>query len=370
MIASETVSAEVIRAQIEAILRAWGMSEETLRRTAEVMVETDLRGIDSHGISMLTQYAQMQDAGQLRIRAEPRIVRQSASTALIDAGAGLGHPAALMGMNLAIEKALAHDVGVVSVFNSHHFGAAGYYATMAAERGLIGVVSSTTRVISVVPTNGVERVLGTNPIAMAAPAGRHRPVCLDISTSVAAANKVKVYALQDKDLPAGWVMDREGRTVTDSGQAFQQIFESREGGLTPIGGAGTDMGGHKGYGLGLIAQILSGTLSGGSFSPIRNLTQKPSDPDNIGHFFMALNPAAFRPLDDFRSDLDVAIDTLHATRPVRDDEPVLVPGDPEWISREERLANGIPIPETLMLKVREIAEAAGAPFLLKPTRAA
>jgi len=370
MIASETVSAEVIRAQIEAILSAWGMGEEALRLTAEVMVETDLRGIDSHGISMLTQYAQMQEAGQLRIRAEPRIVRRSASTALIDGGAGLGHPAALMGMNLAIEKALAHDVGVVSVFNSHHFGAAGYYATMAVERGLIGIVSSTTRVISVVPTNGVERVLGTNPIAVAVPAGRHPPICLDISTSIAAANKVKVYALNEKDLPAGWVIDGQGRPVTDSGGAFKLIFEGSEGGLTPIGGAGSETGGHKGYGLGLVAQILSGTLSGGSFSPTRNLTQRPSDPDNIGHFFMALNPAAFRPIEDFQSDLDGVIDTLHAVKPVRDDEPVLVPGEPEWAARAERLANGIPIPETLKLKLREIAESAGAPFLLKPMRAA
>jgi LDH2 family malate/lactate/ureidoglycolate dehydrogenase len=370
MIAQENFSAEVIRAQIEAILRAWGMSEEKLRLTAEVMVETDLRGIDSHGISMLIQYDQMQRAGQLRLQAEPQIVRQSASTALIDGGAGLGHPAALMGMNLAIEKALAHDVGVVSVFNSHHFGAAGYYAALAADRGLIGVVSSTTRVISVVPTNGVERVLGTNPIAVAVPAGRHPHVSVDISTSVVAANKVKVYALQGKELPTGWVIGGQGEPVTDSGQAFRQIFEGQEGGLTPIGGGGSEMGGHKGYGLGLIAQILSGTLSGASFSPIRNRTQKPSDPDNIGHFFMVLNPAAFRPLEDFQSDLDTVIDTLHAVKPIREDEPVLVPGEPEWTAREERLVKGIPVPETLKMKVRKIAESAGAPYVLKSALAA
>jgi len=370
MVASENFSADVIRPQIEAILRAWGMSEDKLRLTAEIMVETDLRGIDSHGISMLTQYAQMHAAGQLRLQAEPRIVRQSASTALIDGGAGLGHPAAMMGMNLAIEKALAHDVGIVSVFNSHHFGAAGYYATMAAERGLIGIVSSTTRVISVVPTNGVERVLGTNPIAVAVPAGSHPDICLDMSTSVVAANKVKVYALQGKELPSGWVIDGQGRSVTDSDQAFRQIFESREGGLTPVGGSGSDMGGHKGYGLGLIAQILSGTLSGASFSPVRNRTQKPSDPDNIGHFFMALNPAAFRPFEEFQSDVEVIVDTLRATKPIREDEPVLIPGEPEWTAREERLAQGVPIPETLQAKVRDIAEAAGAPYLLQSTVAA
>jgi LDH2 family malate/lactate/ureidoglycolate dehydrogenase len=369
MTSSENFSSDIVRGQIEAILRAWGMGEDKLRMTAEIMVEADLRGIDSHGISMLIQYAQMQEAGQLHLHAEPRIVRQSASTALIDGGAGLGHPAALAGMKLAIEKALAHDVGVVAVFNSHHFGAAGYYATLAAEHGLIGIVSSTTRIISVVPTNGVERVLGTNPIAIAAPAGRHPDLCVDISTSVVAANKIKVYALQGKDLPAGWVIDSHGRPVTDSAKAFGQIFETLEGGLTPIGGNEL-LGGHKGYGLGVMAQILAGALAGASFSPIRNRTQNPSDPDNIGHFFMALNPAAFRPLEDFEADVERVIDTLHGTKPMRADEPVLVPGEPEWTTREERLVKGIPVPGTLKLKVQEIAAAAGAPFLMRETLAA
>jgi LDH2 family malate/lactate/ureidoglycolate dehydrogenase len=364
MTASDKYSADLIRDQIESILRAWGMKEDKLRLTADIMVETDLRGIDSHGVSMLIQYAQMQNAGQLRLGAEPKIIRQSATTALIDGGAGLGHPAAIMAMELAIEKARAHDVGVVSVYNSHHFGAAGYYATHAAQHGMIGVVSSTTRVISVVPTNGVERVLGTNPIAISAPAGRHPSVVVDASTSIVAANKVKVYALQDKELPRGWVVDRHGESVTNSSRAFHQIFETQEGGLTPIGGAGTELGGHKGYGFGVIAQILAGSLAGASFSPIRNQTQKPSDPDNIGHFFLALNPAAFRQLDDFRSDVDLLIDTLHSTKPTRKEEPVLVPGEPEWTSRKERLANGIPVPETLKAKIREIATVAGAPFLL------
>jgi LDH2 family malate/lactate/ureidoglycolate dehydrogenase len=224
-------------------------------------------------------------------------------------------------------------------------------------------------VISVVPTNGVERVLGTNPIAISAPAGQHADLCLDISTSVVAANKVKSYALQGKELPAGWVIDSQGQPVTDSGTAYRQIFETQEGGLTPIGGHGA-MGGHKGYGLGVMAQILAGTLSGGSFSPIRNRTQKPSDPDNIGHFFMALNPAAFRPMENFQSDLDAVIDTLHGIRPMHVDEPVLVPGDPEWAARKERLAYGIPVPETLRHKVQEIAAAAGAPYLLDRALAA
>ena len=170
----ERFSAEIVCAQIMSVLRAWGMAEDNIAVTAEIMVETDLLGVDSHGLSMLILYEQMQKAGQLRLTAEPRIVRQSAATALIDGGAGLGHPSAFMAMTLAIEKALAHDVGVVGVFNSHHFGAAGHYACMAARRELIGIAASTTRIVSVVPTRGAERVLGTNPLAFAARPGDFR----------------------------------------------------------------------------------------------------------------------------------------------------------------------------------------------------
>ena len=365
-VAERRFPADTLRAQVEAILRAWGMPEDALRTTAEVMVETDLAGIDSHGVGMLATYDGMQRAGRLRLDARPRVARETASTALIDGGAGLGHPTAAAGMRLAVDKARAHDVGVVSVHNSHHFGAAGYYAAMASDAGLIGVVSTSTRTVAVVPTNGAERVLGTNPLAFAIPAGRNPPVILDMSTSVAAANKVKAYALRGKDVPAGWVVDAAGAPVTDGRQADELLFGGGlRGGLTALGGAGTDLGGHKGYGLAVVAQILGGTLGGGSFSPIRDRAQRPSDPDNIGHFVMALNPATFRPLDEFLADVDAVVDTLRAARPVREDRPVLIPGDPERAAREDRLARGIPIPEPLRAAIRMIAEAAGAPFLLE-----
>src|SRR5262249_33084802 len=160
-----------------------------------------------------------------------------------------------------------------SVFNSHHFGAAGIYSHMAVKEGLIGMVFSTSKMINVVPTRGADRVLGTNVMSLAAPSRAYLPVILDMSTSVVAANKVKGYALAEKDIPAGWVIDAEGEPVTDSAIAYQRLFENGEGGLTSVGGAGTALGGHKGYGLGLFAQILASALSGGSFSPTRNKTQ-------------------------------------------------------------------------------------------------
>lgn len=359
-----TVPASAVRAQIEAVLRAWGMPKDKVAVTAEVMVETDLRGIDSHGISMLIMYEQMHEVGQLKLDAEPRIVRETAVTALVDGGAGLGHATSTMAMNLAISKAEASGIAAVSVFNSHHFGAAGIYSSMAAKQNLIGMVASTSKMINVVPTRGADRVLGTNVLSLAAPSRAYLPIVLDMSTSVVAANKIKIHALADKNIPAGWMVDARGEPVTDSAVAYQRLFENGEGGLTPIGGAGTALGGHKGYGLGLFAQILASSLSGGSFSPTRNKTQKPGDPDNIGHFFMAIDPEAFRPLADFHHDVDDIATTLKTTRPINQAEPVLIPGDPEWTSRERRLAEGIPMLAGLVEKIRAIAAAAGAPYLL------
>jgi LDH2 family malate/lactate/ureidoglycolate dehydrogenase len=250
------------------------------------------------------------------------------------------------------------------VFNSTHFGAAGYYAAMASQRGLLGLVTCTTRGNPVLPTRSAVPVLGTNPIAFAAPARRNRHFLLDMSTSTVAQNKVKVYDLQGRPLPSGWVLDEDGNPVTDSALAMDLVTVQFTGGITALGGT-AEMSSHKGYGLSMMVQILSATLAGGSFTPIRKRTQGRGDPDNIGHFLMALDPTVFREDGEFEHDLDDAIDVLHAAPPVREDEPVLVAGEPEALSREERLRTGIPVPTTLADKIRAICERAGAPFLLE-----
>jgi LDH2 family malate/lactate/ureidoglycolate dehydrogenase len=358
------VSVDRVREQIVAVLTAWGMDAEIIRVTADVMVETDLSGVDSHGISMLMDYDQSRLKGKLNLAAKPKVVRQNAVTALIDADAGLGHYPSVMAMTLAINKALESGVGVVSVFNSHHFGAAGYYSAMAPKRGLIGLVSSSSRTISVVPTRGRVPVLGTNPLAFAAPARRNRPFQLDMATATVAANKVKVYDLNGKPLPPGWVLDENGGPVCDAALAMDYIFKRDVGGLTPVGGT-AEMASHKGYGLAVMAQILGGALSGASFSPIRVRTQRPHDPDNIGHFFLALDPRMFRPDGTFEDDVDAIVDVLHATAAVDPDQPVLVAGDPEAAARDRRRREGIPIPQTLVDKIRAVCERCGAPFVLE-----
>jgi LDH2 family malate/lactate/ureidoglycolate dehydrogenase len=357
------VPAPQIRQQLVSVLRAWGMSEGHADTTAEMMLETDLRGVDSHGISMLPTYDHEFRSGRLNMRPLYKTVREGPAFALIDADASLGHPVSVHAMNLAVDKCRDSGVAVVSVFNSHHFGAAGCYSRIAAERGAIGMVTAGTRGVTMVPTFGAEPVMGTNPLAFAAPARRNPPFQLDMATTTVAAGKVKVYKLNHKPLPPGWVVDAGGQAVTDPEEAYRYVFERPEGGITPVGGARA-VGGHKGYGLAVMVHILGATLGGASFSPIRNRTQKPSDPHNIGHFFMAIDPRAFRAEGEFEDDLDQVIDVLHAAKRADPAQPVLVAGDPEMATRQERLAQGVPIPDDLMAQLRAVAKAAGVPFVL------
>jgi LDH2 family malate/lactate/ureidoglycolate dehydrogenase len=338
------------------------MSEAHADTTAAMMVETDLRGVDSHGIGMLPTYDREFHAGRLNMRPVFKKVRETPAMALIDADASLGHPAAAYGMNLAVDKALAVGVGVVDVFNSHHFGAAGCYSRIAADRGVIGMVTSATRGVTMVPTFAAEPVMGTNPLAFAAPAKRNPPFELDMATTTVAAGKVRVYKENHKPLPSGWVIDGDGKTVTDAAKGFQHVSD-HDGGITPLGGS-REAGGHKGYGLAVMVHILAGTLAGASFSPIRNQTQKKSDPHNIGHFFMAIDPRAFRAEGEFGDDLDQVIDVLHNAKRVDANQPVLIAGDPERANKKERLEQGVPIPDDLMDQLRTVAKNANVPFLL------
>ncbi len=341
------------------------MPDDMIATTSDVMVETDLMGVDSHGISMLMQYDQKFREGRLQLTAHPKIEKQTPVTALVDACANLGHPVSVYGMNLAIEKAKAAGLAAVSVRNSHHFGAAGYYARLAADQGLIGLVTSSARKIAVVPTRAAVPVLGTNPIAVSVPTKRNRPFVLDMATSSVAVNKVKVYSFQEKELPSGWVIDENGNPILDSVKAFDMLMQGALGGLTPIGSA-PELGSHKGYGLGLIAHFLGGSLSGANFGPRDQPNEGPTDPENIGHFFMAIDPHAFRAEGDFEHDVDEIIDHLRATKPAAPDQPVLIPGDPEDTTRAERLANGIPIPDALAGQLQAVCQRANAEYVLTP----
>jgi LDH2 family malate/lactate/ureidoglycolate dehydrogenase len=360
---SDRFPAQQIREQLVSVLRAWGMSDAHAATTADMMLETDLRGVDSHGISMLPTYDKEFRAGRLNMRPTFKTVREGPAFALIDADASLGHPVSVHAMNLAVDKCQRAGVAVVAVYNSHHFGAAGCYSRIAADRGCIGMVTASTRGVTLVPTFAAEPIMGTNPLAFAAPARRNPPFQLDMATTTVAAGKVKVYKLNHTALPEGWVVDDKGHSVTEPEEAFHYVFDRPEGGITPLGGP-REVGGHKGYGLAVMVHILGGALSGASFSPIRNRTQKPSDPHNIGHFFLAIDPRAFRPDGAFEEDLDQVIDVLHGAKRADPGQPVLVAGDPEMATRAERLRDGVPVPDDLLAQLRDVAKAANVPFVL------
>lgn len=357
------VPVELVRQQILQLLTRWGMPEDLAVTTSELMAETDLLGIDSHGISMLPAYEAKLRAGTLQIGARPRVVRDTAATALLDGMGGLGYPVAAQAMSLAVDKALTHGVGAVSVRNSHHFGAAGVYARIAVKRGVVGLVTSSATTLIMVPTYGAVPMLGTNPIAFAAPASKNEPFVLDMATTTVAANKVKVYDFHGKSLPEGWAVDGQGGSVTDSAEAMRYIFDRREGGLTPLGGT-VAMSSHKGYGLAMMAQILGGTLSGSAMAARQAVTRQAGDPDDIGHFFLALNPDMFRESGSFSGELDEMIDTMRDTPPADPAQPVQVAGDVEAAERARRQRTGIPIPAALEARLLAICERSGVAYVL------
>lgn len=333
------------------------MDEDSVGAAVEVMLYADLRGIESHGVSTLTLYDEFRRSGKLTLRPTIRIVRETPVTALLDGDGGLGHLPSQRAMRLALDKAAACGVGVVSVRNSNHFGAAGAYSMMAPERGLIGFVTCATWRPGIVPTFGADAMLGTNPIAFAAPGKDGPPFNFDMATSTVAFNKVKLAAWHGKELRPGWAMDANGQPITDAAAAVRSIR------LSPLGGL-PEMSSHKGYGLATMVEILSTTLGGSFFAATRAKEHPDAARHNVGQFFLALDPKAFRDEGEFEADLDAMTSALRATRRADEGQPVMVAGDPEREQLEQRQREGIPLTEELVATLRKLATEAGAEWKL------
>jgi len=364
MPAERRFSASLLETQTEQILEAWGMPQAQARLTAQLIVATDLLGIESHGVSMLPQYDTMVRNGKIRLAGTPRLIREAGATSLWDGAAGLGHPVAHAATAHAIGQARQHGIALAGVRNSHHFGAAGLYARQAAREGLVALVTSSSQALMLVPTHASMPVLGTNPIAFAAPAGAaHEAVVLDIATTTSAANKVKVRALRGQQIPTGWAVDGNGQPITDAEQARRQVYELPEGGLTPLGSR-PDLSSHKGYGLALLAQILGATLNGAAFSATAGTLRTPDAPADIGHSIIVIDPGFLGGQPAFEHSVAGIIDHLHTTPALDPAQPVLVPGDPEAQAHAERLAHGIPLPDALLAQLAAVTTRANIPFLL------
>ena len=345
------------RAQLEAILLAWGMPEDNAATTADTLSWADLHGVDSHGISMIPGYDRLRRSGRANLRARPRIVRETPVSALVDGDGGLGHVPARFAMQTAIDKAKRSGMAIAAVRNSAHFGASGYYTLMAAQEGLIGMACTSASSVQVAPTFGKEAKLGTDPWSFAAPTENGPPFLLDMATTTVAAGRIRNKANEGLLCPPGWLLDREGRPSTDP-------LEAREkgGSLTSLGGS-PENSSYKGYGLAVMVNILAACLSGATLITDPRRKDNPRGND-IGHCFIAIDPGLFRDRGEFAADVRRLCDDLRATTPIDPAAPVMVAGDPQWRHSAERGRDGIPVGAGLLGQIRQIAQACAAPWLL------
>ncbi|WP_029089250.1 Ldh family oxidoreductase [Brevibacterium album] len=351
---------DTVRAQIDSVLNGLGADESTRAICTEVMYDTDLMGVDSHGISMLPYYASEIENGNLLPTAQPEVAHAAGAVARIDGMRAFGHTGAHLAMTKAIEAAKSFGVGIGVVNRTNHYGAAGYYARMAAEAGLMGISLCSTANALQIPHGAKYPLMGTNPIAFAAPVPGEDPVLVDMATSVVPLNKVKVYGLKGEPLPAEWVADPDGRPIYDAGEVYERLEFGKDGGvgLLPLGGATFFGGGHKGSALATMVQILSAALPGAG---------QPGNVDgyqDIGYFFLAIDPAFFgAPVDasDYVRELRETIRGMEPTDPAA---PVQATGDRDFLTRAEREAHGIPLADALVEKLRDLCTRFDAEFTL------
>lgn len=337
----------------------FGVGESDALRAADVLSKSDLRGIDSHGVARLRTYYDMFTIGRINAKPNIRIVREKKSIATIDGDSGLGLVVGPKANEIAMEKAAQYGSGWVSVCNTNHYGIASYYSLKALERDMIGW-SMTNTSKCVVPLWGAERMLGTNPISIAFPGYKNPPVVIDLSTSVVAFGKIEIAKRAGKQVPPGWMIDGTGNISTNPDDVYQ-------GGMLPLGST-REMGGHKGYALAAMVDILTGVLSGanwGPFVPPFALFEEvpgKSVGKSIGHFFGAMEIDGFEDPDVFKKRIDHWIEVFRNTKPAAGHEAVLIPGDPEHEAERIRSKEGIPLIQAVVDDLREISKKTGIEF--------
>lgn len=336
-----------------------GCSEAHAETTALNLLSADLRGVDSHGVARLSGYVRLWEAGRINPTPNIRIVHESPSTAVVDGDAGLGMVVADFAMKLAIEKAKVAGTGWVSVRNSNHYGIAGQYAMQALEHDQIGWAMTNASPL-VAPTFAAERLLGTNPIAIAIPADKQPAFVADFATTTAANGKLEILQRKNQDAPTGWMQTADGQPATDANTV------KNGGALLPLGGD-RQHGSHKGYALGAVVDIFSAVLSGANYGPFVPpfVSYVPLHPnpvgEGLGHFFGAMRVDAFRPASEFKAHMDNWIETFRKAKTTPEADQVLIPGDVERQATAERLRDGIYLLEPVVKDLGQLAEKFGVP---------
>ena len=338
----------------------FGVPGADARQAADVLAKSDLRGIDSHGVARLHTYFDMLELGRINPKPNIKIVREKLSVATVDGDNGLGLVVGPKANEIAMDKAEKHGSGWVSVRHTNHFGIAGYYPLKALERDLIGwAMTNTTKLVA--PLYGAERMLGTNPLAIAFPGYKEPPIVIDMATSAVAYGKIEMALRKKTKMPRGWIVDKDGRPTTDPNDMIAG------GAQLPLGSE-ADLGGHKGYALGAMVDILSAVLSGANWGPfaspfaLRQEIPKRSVGKGIGHFFGAMQVDGFIDKDEFKKQIDEWQRVLRSTKPAAGTSGPLIPGDPEREAEAVRSKEGIPLLKPVVDDLLDIAKKTGVPF--------
>jgi L-2-hydroxycarboxylate dehydrogenase (NAD+) len=351
---------EALREFCSRVFLHFAVPKNEAMQAAEVLACADLRGIDSHGVARLHTYFDMLSEGRINPKPQIKVVRSTLSTATVDGDNGLGLVVGPEANRIAMDMAEKAGSGWVSVRNTNHFGIAGYYVLKALERDLIGwAMTNSTSLVA--PLWGAERMLGTNPISIAFPGKEEPPIVIDMATSAAAYGKIEIACRRGEPIPEGWTIDSEGRATTNPDDMVAG------GALLPLG-SDRERGGHKGYALAIMVDVLCGALSGANWGPftppfaLRQEIPKRSVGKGIGHFFGAMRIDGFMDVDSFKRQIDDYIRVFRATKPAPGTNGPLIPGDPERELEQLRREQGVPLILPVVEELRDISQKTGIPF--------
>lgn len=332
------------------VFEKFGFSPEEANVIQDVLLTSDLFGIESHGMQRMVRYHKGIESGMIKVDAEPEIVFETPISAVIDGHDGMGQVISHKAMEIAIEKAKKSGVGIVSTRNSNHYGIAGYYAKMASDQGLIGFSCTNSEAI-MVPTFGRQAMLGSNPLAFAMPAEPY-DFFFDASTTVVTRGKLEMYNKMNKPLPDGWALDKDGHPSTDAADVLSNIVAKNGGGIMPVGGSTEQLGSHKGYGYGMVCELFASILSLGNTSNHCMIDGK----GGTCHGFMAINPAFFGDPDAIKEHMSTFLRELRESPKADGQTRIYTHGEKEVEAVADRKANGIPIIDTTMTEVKELCD--------------
>ncbi|MCF2555217.1 Ldh family oxidoreductase [Faecalicatena contorta] len=357
------VSWELMNEFLIAAFQGYGVPEKDAIICADVLLESDRRGIESHGCNRFKPiYIDRIINGTLLPNTNIEILKETPTTVVMDAHNGMGMVASHKMMEMLIEKAKKCGMAGGAIRNSTHYGIAGYWTTMASKEGLIGITGTNARP-SIAPTFGVENMLGTNPLTFSLPTDEEFPFCLDCATSIVQRGKIEYYARNGKDTPAGMVISQSGSTLTDSEQILKDLVKGNAA-LTPLGGMGEEMAGYKGYGYATIVEILSAALAGGKFMKALTGINEEGNPQmyHLGHFFFVVNPEAFMGLDVFKKTAGDICRALRASQKAPGNERIYTAGEKEYLIWMERKDKGVPVGEAVQREIIEVRDKLNLPF--------